>query len=337
MRIAVFGSYRESDKKWAHKGGVAAFRDACRELGRHFARLNQTIIVGGVSENTADLWVVEGFVEVKGGATDPQCSIRIMRPEDTCEPYQRWTTQYPNLFEHYSRRETWWEGAHLQMIEDCDIIVTIGGGKGTYLAGLAAIGTGKRTVPIASFGGASAEILRVIEARAEKDTASMIRRLNAPWTLHVRDSVVNLARIGAPRLVIIHGRSKDWLELADWLKRVAKVADVDVMEQQFGGGSTLPEKWEKMASHVDAAIAIATPDDQGGLTGDGALKPRARQNVWLEVGWFWGRLGRDRVLLLLKNSPMDLPSDLQGMEYYQYNDSPTEQSDALRAYVQRLK
>jgi predicted nucleotide-binding protein len=38
------------------------------------------------------------------------------------------------------------------------------------------------------------------------------------------------------------------------------------------------------------------------------LAPRARENVWVEVGWFWGR---QRVFLWLKDA-MPLPSDLQG-------------------------
>ena len=41
------------------------------------------------------------------------------------------------------------------------------------------------------------------------------------------------------------------------------------------------------------------------------FSPRARENVWVEVGWFWGRLGRERVFLWLKDE-IKLPSDLQG-------------------------
>ncbi|MCI0142156.1 nucleotide-binding protein [Arthrobacter bambusae] len=38
---------------------------------------------------------------------------------------------------------------------------------------------------------------------------------------------------------------------------------------------------------------MLTPDDQGGPAG--VMKPQARQNVVLELGYFFGRLGRDRV------------------------------------------
>ncbi len=41
------------------------------------------------------------------------------------------------------------------------------------------------------------------------------------------------------------------------------------------------------------------------------LVPRARENVWVEVGWFWGRLGRQRIFLWLEDE-VPLPSDLQG-------------------------
>ena len=51
-------------------------------------------------------------------------------------------------------------------------------------------------------------------------------------------------------------------------------------------------------------------------------KPRARQNVVLELGYFWGRLGRGRVCVLHKGG-VELPSDMQGLLYVPMN-SPDE-------------
>ena len=44
------------------------------------------------------------------------------------------------------------------------------------------------------------------------------------------------------------------------------------------------------------------------------LKPRARQNVILELGYFLGALGRDRVCVLHKDK-VELPSDIHGVLY----------------------
>jgi predicted nucleotide-binding protein len=100
----------------------------------------------------------------------------------------------------------------------------------------------------------------------------------------------------------------------------------------------LPEKWENLASDVDAAIAIATPDEKGGQRTEppSDYRPRARQNVWLEVGWFWGRLGRDKIMLLRKGN-VDLPSDLQGLEYHSYREAPPgDARDHVREFIRRI-
>ena len=41
------------------------------------------------------------------------------------------------------------------------------------------------------------------------------------------------------------------------------------------------------------------------------------------MGWFWGRLGRHRVLLLTKGA-VEMPSDFFGMHHLSYRESPLE-------------
>ena len=43
-----------------------------------------------------------------------------------------------------------------------------------------------------------------------------------------------------------------------------------------------------------------------------SLSPRARQNVILELGYFIGRLGRDKVCAL-KKGDVEIPSDFMGV------------------------
>lgn len=106
------------------------------------------------------------------------------------------------------------------------------------------------------------------------------------------------------------------------------------MQQQYGGGATLPEKFEAVGRDVDAAIALATADDVGGVASNSPqhLGARARQNVWIEVGYIWGKLGRSRVVLL-KHPKVEIPSDLQGVEYFTYDHSPREQTEKLRKFI----
>lgn len=93
------------------------------------------------------------------------------------------------------------------------------------------------------------------------------------------------------------------------------------------------KKFESLADEADAAIAIATPDDLGSTVAAAKLKrERARQNVWVEIGWFWGRLGRDRVLMLVRGD-IEIPSDLDGIEYYKYGTSVLEMKEPIQRFL----
>src|SRR5690606_28052235 len=127
-----------------------------------------------------------------------------------------------------------------------------------------------------------------------------------------------------------HGRSRDWEQLREILKNDFKLPAPIVMVQVFGASHTIAEKWEQLARQVHAAIAVATPDDiaTATLTGTGELLPekeysykhRARESVWVEVGWFWGRLSRQRILILTRGDVIP-PSDLSGIETFTYQTS----------------
>jgi predicted nucleotide-binding protein len=124
------------------------------------------------------------------------------------------------------------------------------------------------------------------------------------------------------------------MSLREWLKESAGIQKVVVMKDEFGAGRTLPEKFEKLADAADKAIAVATPDDLGGLADSNpkAFQRRARQNVWLEFGWFWGRLGRENAMMLSRGQ-IELPSDLTGLEYYAYHSDPVEQAEKIRCFL----
>jgi predicted nucleotide-binding protein len=58
---------------------------------------------------------------------------------------------------------------------------------------------------------------------------------------------------------------------------------------------------------------LLTPDDMGAARdGTDNLKPRARQNVIFELGFFSGKLGRQRVCALHKGG-VEIPSDFAGV------------------------
>jgi hypothetical protein len=63
-------------------------------------------------------------------------------------------------------------------------------------------------------------------------------------------------------------------------------------------------------------VVLLSPDDVGYRDADGpdAARARARQNVIMELGYFAGKLGRQRVVALHRGD-IELPSDYGGVLY----------------------
>lgn len=89
-----------------------------------------------------------------------------------------------------------------------------------------------------------------------------------------------------------------------------------ILHEQPNLGRTIIEKIEDNRD-VGFAVVLLTPDDEC-VTPDGN-KRRARQNVILELGYFIGHLGRDRVAAL-KRGDLELPSDIIGVVYTDFDD-----------------
>ena len=93
-----------------------------------------------------------------------------------------------------------------------------------------------------------------------------------------------------------------------------------ILHEQANKGRTIIEKFEDNAD-VAFAVVLLTPDDVGGLKGGKLkLKSRARQNVILELGFFLGKLGRQRVCPLVKGD-VETPSDYDGVVYTKLDDA----------------
>lgn len=115
------------------------------------------------------------------------------------------------------------------------------------------------------------------------------------------------------KVFVIHGRDEGTKStVARFLEKLG--LEAIVLHEQANAGRTVIEKFEDFA-RVGFAVVLLTPDDRGGLQNDGAdFKPRARQNVIFELGYFIGKLGRKRVCALVKEG-VEWPSDYNGVLY----------------------
>ncbi|MCS3731220.1 TIR domain-containing protein [Bradyrhizobium betae] len=92
-----------------------------------------------------------------------------------------------------------------------------------------------------------------------------------------------------------------------------------ILHEQASRGMTIPEKLIQHGN-VGFAVVLLTPDDLGRAKAEANERPRARQNVILELGYFVGRLGRDKVCALLKGD-IEMPTDYVGTVYVKWDEA----------------
>lgn len=133
------------------------------------------------------------------------------------------------------------------------------------------------------------------------EKAMQERKRNTPGT----DSTLS------NRVFVVHGRDNEKKEsCARTLERMG--LEAVILHEQANKGKTIIEKFEEY-SDVGFAVVLMTPDDVGGLRGE-ELQNRARQNVVFELGYFIGKLGRNRVMALVDGN-IEIPTDISGVVY----------------------
>lgn len=112
---------------------------------------------------------------------------------------------------------------------------------------------------------------------------------------------------------IVHGHDDALLQQTARLLEKMEVEPI-ILFERAGKSQTIIEKLESHSS-VSFAVVLFTPDDVGkGAKEEGNPRPRARQNVVLELGYFIGKLGRSNVILIYSEG-VELPSDYHGVEH----------------------
>lgn len=124
---------------------------------------------------------------------------------------------------------------------------------------------------------------------------------------------------------LVHGHDHKFRdEAAKYLSTLGIRAVIVSKERQYA--RSLLDKFEALATQASFAVVLITPDDMGASRvqyenkergGHNTLKYRARENVILELGFFYGRLGWDHVFMVRKPAEypwpdFEMPSDLAG-------------------------
>ena len=136
-------------------------------------------------------------------------------------------------------------------------------------------------------------------------------------------------------ILLIHGHDRmALLELQNMLYAKFPYVVPRLMLAENYGAVAMSEKFDRVTTDTVGAIALITPDDRGGLAGATA-HARARQNVVIEIGWAWGKLGRHKCMLL-KRGDVEMPSDLAGVDVETFQKSPAECIPALHSFLEQL-
>ncbi|MBU1190270.1 MAG: nucleotide-binding protein [Gammaproteobacteria bacterium] len=146
------------------------------------------------------------------------------------------------------------------------------------------------------------QAIGVIEAGKYQERKERLKKTKGP-----------LGPVSGSKVFLVHGHDEAAREgTARFLEKL-KLEPI-ILHEQPNAGKTIIEKVEAYSS-VAFAVVLLTPDDMGANKGsEGSLKPRARQNVIMELGYFLGKLGRTHVAALLKDD-IEKPSDYDGVVY----------------------
>jgi hypothetical protein len=127
---------------------------------------------------------------------------------------------------------------------------------------------------------------------------------------------------GKPKVFI--GSSSAAIDVAREIQiELRKEADSTVWDQEDWLGKSTLEHLMDILKDYDFAILVLQPDDMVEIKGEQMIA--ARDNVLFELGLFMGRLGREKVFIVLQgkkdseNLKMRIPSDLLGINFAMYS------------------
>jgi predicted nucleotide-binding protein len=158
----------------------------------------------------------------------------------------------------------------------------------------------------------------------ERDVEYRLRKLESlklrlpliaePPQNHARSTSRGAASSGTT-VFIVHGQDDGRKQtVARFLEALLPSHPPVILHEQPNQGRTIIEKVEEHAGRAAFAVVLLTGDDEGRPAGEEAWKPRGRQNVILELGLFFGLLGRSRVVVLYEQG-VERPSDIEGLLY----------------------
>jgi hypothetical protein len=130
------------------------------------------------------------------------------------------------------------------------------------------------------------------------------------------------------KIFLIHGHDEmNQLRLSRLINDEFHLEPVVLLDKPGKSAPTI-DKFEDHAQSCSYAIALFTADDKV-VTKRGEEYWQPRPNVIFETGWFVGRLGKERVLILLQDG-VRIYSDFDGVNRVQFQENVDDKFRAIR-------
>lgn len=160
-------------------------------------------------------------------------------------------------------------------------------------------------------------LINLIETMIEE-----LERFGNQGGIKTTEQETNQVTESSQRVFVVHGHDE---EMKQSVARTLENLELEplILHERPNKGRSIIEKFEDYAD-VGFAVVLLSPDDKCFVENEGEVeeKRRARQNVILELGFFLGKLGRNRVMALHKETnDFEMPSDYDGVLYTPYDEN----------------
>jgi hypothetical protein len=334
MRVAIFGGWDENstrNNEWkVDENRQAQIIEACRAIGKRLAKNKHSAIVGSEKKNSADYHVIQGMLEE---LEEPNASlpwIEVIEGIESEEPLYKSERENAKYWRCFSPIPSPFAGRPIRAAEKimavqrADAVITIGGLTDTWTGGIAAIVAKKLVLPIATFGGASHQLLQALNsldhALKSSENVSKFNLLNnAVWNPGLIDTIFELGGLDGDR--VFFGYCSKAISTADAIHTYLKSLGLNVINwaTDFHSGKVILDEIHAAVSSCKYGVFLFTPDDLI----DGDQQSRApRDNVIFEAGYFMNAHGRDHTVIIVQEGAKVL-ADYGGHIYVSLKD-PTD-------------
>lgn len=170
--------------------------------------------------------------------------------------------------------------------------------------------------------------------KGQKETKNLLNTIIEEQELFSSDQKVATENFSekSNNIFIVHGKDESMkINVARVIEKLK--LNPTILHEKPNKGRTIIEKFTDY-SDVLYAIVLLSPDDIGYEKESSSIENqyfRARQNVILELGYFLGKLGRERVLVLFREEKkFEIPSDYSGVLFIPFDSAGKWQIDLVK-------